>query len=84
MPVTPETCLLGPLNCIAAVGLPWRRVREIAIREGLPRVRAGRTTLVPLAEFRAALERERASEGTPVDAAEQTRVALGLRRRLVR
>lgn len=33
--------LIGPRNCEAAIGVPWRRVRECAARHGLRPVRIG-------------------------------------------
>lgn len=51
-----QTVLLGPSNAEQAVGLPWRRVREIALRLGVQTVACGRTRLVPLADLLAALE----------------------------
>lgn len=75
---------LGPANATALTGLPWRRVRDIAIQLGVRRVRCGRAQLVPLDEFRRALERARAAEeacGSEPDPAETVRSALGVRRR---
>lgn len=74
---------LGPANATALTGLPWRRVRDIAIQLGVRRVRCGRAQLVPLDEFRRALERARAVEdaGSEADPAATVRASLGVRRR---
>ena len=74
-------CLVGPANCVAATGLPWRRVRDAAVRLGVRRVRVGRATLVPLGELLEAIEcdgrRVAVAQPTPVDAREQVLLALG-------
>lgn len=57
-PQATTATLLGPLNCQSAIGLPWRRVRELAARHGIERVRVGRTTLVPLDALLAAMRRD--------------------------
>lgn len=72
---------LGPSNCAAVVGEPWPRVRDRAARLGVRRVQAGKSRLVPVADYLAALARE-ADTATvePVDPAEQVLAALRARR----
>jgi hypothetical protein len=76
-----STIFLGPRNCIELIGLPWRRTREMAVRMGVPLVRAGRTLLVPYEPFRRALDRAGAVEEpeTPDDARSAVLAALGRR-----
>lgn len=49
---------VGPANCVALTGEPWRRVRDRAVELGVRRVRAGRGFLIPATEYVAALERQ--------------------------
>ncbi len=57
---------IGPANAREVLGLEWRRARDIAIRLGVRRVRCGRAALIPAAELRAAIERDRQhAESTP-------------------
>lgn len=74
--------LLGPGNCEAALGVPWRRVRDDAIERGVRRVRVGHALLVPAAEYIASLQDEgqpAASERVAEDPAQALRTRLGLR-----
>lgn len=73
---------IGPQNSELLTGLPWRRVRDLALRLGVRRVQCGRATLVPVAEFRAALDAANlpATVEVPSDPADEVRRALGRRR----
>ncbi|GMV19944.1 MAG: hypothetical protein AMXMBFR56_81680 [Polyangiaceae bacterium] len=73
---------IGPQNSEILTGLPWRRVRDLALRLGVRRVRCGRATLVPMSEFRAALDAANlpATEQTASDPAAEVRRALGRRK----
>lgn len=82
--------LLGPANCEAAVGLPWRFVRDHAPELGVPIIGTGRKRCVRADLFIEALERSgtRAdlpsvakAEPEPLDAAEVIRRAIGVGRR---
>lgn len=70
---------IGPANSELVVGFNWRRTRELAVRLGVRRVRAGKSLLIPLAEFRAALEAANECPA-PGDDAESVREALRQRR----
>jgi len=73
---------IGPQNSELLTGLPWRRVRDLALRLGVRRVQCGRATLVPVVAFRAALDAANAPAAeVPIDPAEEVRAALGRRRR---
>lgn len=78
--------LLGPRNCEAATGLPWRHVRDHARALGVRLVRVGRKLAVPADEFLAALEaaNDQADAGgksyhsaDPADAAAEIRRLVG-------
>lgn len=73
--------LLGPKNCEAATGLPWRWCRDTAQRLGVRLVTAGRKQAIPADQFLAALEaaNETSEPVAEVDAAEQVRRLVGLR-----
>lgn len=49
--------LIGPKNCEAATGFPWRWVRDTSARLGVPFVGAGQKRAVRADLFVAALER---------------------------
>lgn len=75
--------LIGPRNCEAICGLPWRHVRDNARSLGVPVVIIGRKAAVPAAAFLAALEgpKARAPHNLPehepsVDPAEAVREIL--------
>jgi len=82
--VRPAPLYIGPANCEAVVGLPWRRVRDHARELGLPLVQLGKTRLVPADALAALRARVVASESAGplehVDAAEQIRRRLGVKR----
>lgn len=63
-----EVCpaLIGPRNCEAFIGQPWRWVRDTARRLGVPVLTVGGKSFVRAPEMLAALEREAASQ--PVQA----------------
>lgn len=73
--------LIGPRNCEAATGLPWRWCRDTAQRLGVRLVTAGRKQAIPAEAFLAALEaaNETSEPEVEVDAAEQVRRLVGLR-----
>lgn len=74
--------LLGPKNCEAATGLPWRFVRDHARQLGIEPIRVGKKLCVPVAAFLGALRPangDYADEQVPADAAAQLRERLGLR-----
>lgn len=79
--------LIGPGNALAAVGAPWRWVRDTARELGVRFVGAGKKRFVPAAEFLAALERggrtveDLETLAVASDPAEAVRRALGLTRR---
>lgn len=79
VPVRPV--LLGPKNCEAATGLPWRWCRDTAQRLGVRLVTAGRKQAIPADQFLAALEaaNETSEPAAEIDAAEQVRRLVGLR-----
>ena len=79
--VKAQAVLLGPRNCEAVCGLPWRHVRENARALGVPVLLVGRKAAVPAAAFLAALERKNATSShveavADVDSAEQVRELL--------
>ncbi len=70
-------------NALEVLGVPWATVIRWASERGVALVRPSRRkTLVPLAELRAALERQPATTEpvTEGDAAEAVRRALGKKR----
>lgn len=72
--------LLGPRNCEAATGLPWRHVRDHARALGVRLVRVGRKLAVPCDEFLRALEAANDQSNGPeieTDAAEVVRSLIG-------
>jgi hypothetical protein len=81
--------VLGPKNCEAAVGFPWRWVRDCSRALGVPLIGHGKKLGVRADLFVAALERAGMTstpDGEPemasdVDAAELVRRALGKKRR---
>lgn len=68
--------LVGPANCEAVLGVPWRRARDLAIALGVRRVKLGRALVLPAAELLAALERPR-PEPSPDDPRAAALRALG-------
>ncbi|HVY26939.1 MAG TPA: hypothetical protein VHB79_10315 [Polyangiaceae bacterium] len=80
--IKPVALLLGPRNCEAVCGLPWRHVRDNARQLGVPVLLVGRKAAVPAAKFLEALERQQntaqANTDAPVtvDPAEQVRALL--------
>lgn len=75
---------VGPANAVSLFGIEWRRLRDVAVRCGVRRVKCGRALLLPVSELRAALEQERTagtSAPAAADPAATVRAALGLRRR---
>ena len=81
---------IGPKNCVATLGIPWRRAKEFAAARGLePMGRIGRAKLYDAQELMAAAreavrteaEPSTALASTPADPAEEIRRRLGLRRR---
>lgn len=73
--------LLGPRNCEAATGLPWRHVRDHARELGIDLVRVGRKLAVPASAFLRALQVANdsvAEQQTPTDPAAALRERLGL------
>lgn len=80
VPVRPV--LLGPKNCEAAVGAPWRWVRDQAAVLGVPLVGSGRKQFVRADLFLAALEAANETTEPPaeLDAAEQVRRLIGVSR----
>ncbi|HET9933762.1 MAG TPA: hypothetical protein VFQ35_23825 [Polyangiaceae bacterium] len=77
--------LLGPRNCEAACGMPWRHVRDTARALGVELVHVGRKLAVPAAAFLEALAKKPAAlaepANDPVDGAAAVRALLGKRRR---
>ena len=78
--IKPAALLLGPRNCEAVCGLPWRHVRDNARLMGVPVLLIGRKAVVPAAAFLAAIERhqhvEPANTVAAVDPAEHVRELL--------
>jgi hypothetical protein len=79
--VKPLPLLIGPRNCEAVCGLPWRHVRENARSLGVPVLLIGRKAAVPAAAFLAAAERQEAEAQPekalpPTDPAEAVRQIL--------
>lgn len=62
-----HTCapvLVGPANCVAVLGVPWRRARDAGRRAGLTPVRIGKAGCYRVAELLAALEADAAPDTT--------------------
>lgn len=89
--VKPLPVLIGPRNCEACTGLPWRSVRDNARAMGVPVLLVGRKAAVPAAALLAALERQDVTGDSerdappalpsiaPTDPAQHIRATLGLR-----
>jgi hypothetical protein len=78
--------VIGPANCLAATGWPWRWIRDTAPRLGVPLLVVGRKQGVRADLLLAALERAGATATSAeqpmahADPAEAIRRSLGLRR----
>jgi hypothetical protein len=66
---TVSPLLIGPANCEAACGMPWRHVRDHARALGIEPVRLGRKLAVPAEAFLLALATGRPREHAPSDPA---------------
>lgn len=76
---------VGPMNCEAVVGLPWRRVRDHARELGVPVVHFGKALLVPvdlLVEALRSLSASPTSSTEQQPAANATDPAASIRERL--
>ncbi|MCC6653450.1 MAG: hypothetical protein IT348_20030 [Candidatus Eisenbacteria bacterium] len=80
MTSTEHALYIGPQNSELLTGLPWRRVRDLALRLGVRRVQCGRATLVPVAAFRAVIDAANMPAAEASDPADEVRRALGRRR----
>ena len=65
----PELCgvdpiFIGPKNAELACGVPWRWLRDFAAREGVPLIRVGGKSMIPVRPLVAALQRAAAANPT--------------------
>jgi hypothetical protein len=69
-----DPVFIGPKNAESACGVPWRWLRDFATREGVPRLRVGGKTVIPVRPLIAALERVSGTNAPTRELAEQETV----------
>jgi hypothetical protein len=67
VPRVPELCgvdpiFIGPKNAQSACGVPWRWLRDFAVREGISLIRVGGKSMIPVRPLVAALQRAAAAQ----------------------